>query len=264
LFLSFSEKNVNADGGYGPGFYFEDGGGGSGDTPPVSDDIELIATGFLKEVHQYDQDGNKLYDAPYYNNGDVIYGLQMELYLPLDDIDDKFVDVAGITQFYARFTNSELEYYNNNFYKVIYVTDVNAIPDDANYTYFSNIDLVYNWHETMSGFEASQETNAVDVTNSYNVYNYLGQTFITVDGQYLGQKSVYLQVHTSTLMVPINDPLSNLDFYGGYYTIEIEPTYFDSYSWSAMNLTSGSGLYTYEYHSNWSDIIDQTIVMNIG
>ncbi|MFA5693039.1 MAG: hypothetical protein WC907_05420, partial [Acholeplasmataceae bacterium] len=129
LFLSFSVKiKVNADGNHGPGFYFEDDwGGGDGGTgePPVSEDIELIATGFLQEMYHYDQYGH-ITNAPYYNNGQLQYGLQMELYLRLDDIDDKFVDIDGITQFYARFTNSYLEYYNNIFYRVIYVTDINA------------------------------------------------------------------------------------------------------------------------------------------
>ncbi len=121
--FNFNEISANSSV-YGPGFYLVgwEGNGDDNDNNNTEDNIELIGTSFVREMYHYDQNGDEII-APY-DNDSATYGLQMELYLPLSDIDDQFVDVDNVTQFYAKFTNSDINYYNNTFYEVVYVSSL--------------------------------------------------------------------------------------------------------------------------------------------
>lgn len=264
-FISFCQGQVIVGAnGYGPGFYFV-GGDGNGDwTPPQEEQsLEIIATGYKQFVHPYNSNGDYAY---HYSQG---YDIFMELYLPISDIDDRFVNVDNITQFYGRFIDSDSNLVIQGFYKVVYIFDYYQIPRDDNGEvisdiYFTRIDHVYNYAESQYDF-LTLEVDALDVTSMYDIYNFLSTSTVTVNDQFLGFKNVYHLVHSSVILIPIYDPIYYGDFIGGFYLVYIDPILYSNLSWGVINISSSNPAISILYYSSWTnDFLDDLIIMNVG
>jgi len=254
-FHIFENVEVNAQV-FAPGFYIEgdDGlGGGDDQDDNYNTDLKLVRTGFVSTIN--DTVPN---ETPFTN-----YLPEIELYLPLSDLQGNFFIKDQITQFYGKIINTSTEL-DNRFFRVIFLSSYYDIPEDSPYLYFTKLDDVYYTHTNTGNFYSTEVLNVIDVSNEYDIYENYGYSQTYMGTVFLGSLTLFYKVNSDTWVFLIAEKNPYIySFVGGFYLVETNIlSIYDLPEMNYANIENSSSFNT-TYYENWpSKLLDKLIFMD--